>query len=137
MQFVIVDNECKFIIDKRIYNIPTIMKAAYMYIDENYLFFDVLSENEIQVTITPKSTNCYLEKIAKEFCNELLAQSVRYNIFNDTKNVREIILGRALYSTCIENNDSELDTILPTSTDTDMEEFDEIAKNWFDNEGND
>ena len=43
MQFVIVDNECKFIIDKRVYNIPTIMKAAYMYIDENYLFFDVLS----------------------------------------------------------------------------------------------
>ena len=59
-----------------------------------------------------------------EFNNEMLAQATRYEIFQQTKDLREISLARALASTVIEK-----DSIV-TNDDVD-EDAEEILKNWF------
>ena len=75
-----------------------------------------------------------LEKIIGEFYNELLRESLRYNIAIETKNLRELIVGRALYTTCIDLEENQEE-----KNEEDIEEtynLDEIAVNWFDKYGN-
>ncbi|AGY77735.1 hypothetical protein [Clostridium autoethanogenum] len=47
-----------------------------------------------------------MKKLVGEFYNELLNQTLRIEIFKETKNIRELILGRALYNTCVEVKES-------------------------------
>lgn len=131
MKITINTNECKFSINKIVYDIPIIMKAGYMFIDEYYIFFELLSESEIQVTISPKDKNKDLNIVAKEFCNELLIQSIRYDTYKNTKNIREIILGRALYSACIEEDDFDEKDFSFEENISDTDDLNKIAKNWF------
>ena len=76
-----------------------------------------------------------LDNIIGEFYNELLRESLRYNIAIETKNLRELIISRALYTTCIETEDekeeiSNDNNQLEISGDEDYS-LDEIAVNWF------
>jgi His-Xaa-Ser system protein HxsD len=93
-----------FYINELIYPRYVIMKAAYMYIERYYIYFDYEKEDVIKVVFTPKenTSSDIVKGEIGEFHNELLHQVLRLEIFNKTKNIRELILGRALYSTCIE-----------------------------------
>lgn len=100
-----------FFVNEEIYSLTSVMKTAYMFIDKVYIYFDYEKEKSIRVEFSSKETydKNFMEKIIGEFYNELLNQTLRLKIFKDTKNIRELILGRALYNTCIEteeNNDS-------------------------------
>ena len=44
--------------------------------------------------------------ILKQFTNEVITQATRYKIMQETKSIRELILGRALASTIIDDSDS-------------------------------
>ena len=81
--------------------------------------------------------------IVGKFYNELLEESLRYNIARETKNLRELIVGRALYSTCIEvdNVENEKETIKVENesfSNTEEKDYDieEIAVNWFEKNTN-
>ena len=72
-------------------------------------------------------------------------QCVRLDIFNDTKNLREIIIGRALYGTCIDLKDYDKinstdsidffndDRISIKECKDYKEDTYNIASDWFDN----
>ena len=76
-----------------------------------------------------------LEKIIGEFYNECLRESLRYEISVETKNLRELIVGRALYTTCIEldeNEDNQEQSDGPIYEDDNTEySLEDIAVNWF------
>ena len=63
----------------------------------------------------------------KEFTNEMVAQSVRHEIYLQTKNIRELMLARAMATTVIAQEDSEQFV----SDETDEYSEDEILKDWF------
>lgn len=105
LKYKIDDNKLMFFINEKIYSLAAVMKTTYMFIDKVYIYLDYESENVIKVQFTFKEVcdKSNMEKTVNEFCNELLSQCLRIKIFKDTKNIRELILGRALYNTCIEN----------------------------------
>ncbi|WP_130838292.1 His-Xaa-Ser system protein HxsD [Lachnoclostridium sp. Marseille-P6806] len=111
-----------FYYDKELYPKVAVIKTAYHFTDCAYIHLDSDKDNYI-VTITPKS-GCSLEH--QDFDNEVLAQTARYVIFQQTKELRKITLARAMASSIVEINpkDSTYKEIsLPA---------DDILKSWFD-----
>lgn len=126
-----------FHLNSNIYELNCIMKAAYNFIDDFYLFFDYESEDIIRVDFKSKQdrTSKEVEMIIGEFHNELLNQSIRYKVSKETKNIRELILGRALYNTCIEDEkDSVNELEVKDNKQLDFSELDilNIGINWLD-----
>ncbi|MCH5138437.1 His-Xaa-Ser system protein HxsD [Clostridiaceae bacterium UIB06] len=101
---VLDEDKIIFLVNEEIYSLTAVMKTAYMFIEKVYIYFDYEKEKVIRVEFTTKETydRDHMEKMVKEFYNELLNQALRLKVFKDTKNIRELILGRALYDTCIE-----------------------------------
>lgn len=105
---------------KELYSKVALMKAAYNYTDRAYVHLDV-DEEYYYVTLILKDN----EKIEEEeFMNEMLAQAIRHEVYKQTKNIRELLLARAVASSIVVD-----DEVIVNET----EEFDEndILKDWF------
>lgn len=105
-----------------IYPKVVVIKAAYHFTNVAYVHLDY-EENYYTVTLTPKK-NCTVEE--QNFENEILAQLARYEIFKQTKEIREITLARALASSVVEEfheEDGYMERNIPAEN---------ILKNWFD-----
>lgn len=108
---------------KDIYPKVSLLKAAYAFVDVAYIHID-LNEKEYIVTIECKSKQNLVSE--KDFLNEILCQTVRHQIYLETKSIREMITARTVASTVIEmKNDSNM---LPG--DSTIAEND-IVKDWF------
>ena len=130
--YTINDNYAEIVLSKDIYPLVYVKKALTNFMEETYI---KLKDNndEIIVQMVLQESKTDLEKIIGEFYNELLRESLRYNIAIETKNLRELIVGRALYTTCIDLEENQ------EEKNEDIEEtynLDEIAVNWFDKYGN-
>lgn len=84
---------------KELYAKEVVMKAAYMFTDCAYLHLDVDTENYL-ISMQSK-TNESEETLLNRFENELIVQQARYMVTKDTKNIREMIVARALSSTIV------------------------------------
>jgi radical SAM pair-associated protein len=130
-QHIIEDeNKIVFYLNKDLYAVKTIMKTAYNFINEFYILLNYIDGN-IEVILEGKSpkNSKEMEKNKGEFYNELLRQNVRYLIAKDTKNIRELVMGRALYDTCIEYNDTQEDM---DENNSELNDQLDILVNWFD-----
>lgn len=97
-----------FSINTMIYPLAAIMKTAYNYTDKYYIFLDYASDTLIEVQLKPKDyTDNKLEATVGNFYNELLNQNIRQDIQKNTSHLRQLILGRALYTECIEIQENE------------------------------
>ena len=96
--------DVKFQIDTKLFPIVAIMKAAYSFTDKYYIFFEYISEYSVEVKMKIKliSKSGNIKDAVGEFNNELLNQQLRILIFDQTKDIRQMILGRALYTECID-----------------------------------
>lgn len=99
-------NELIFKVNGEIFDEICVMKTAYLFLDKFYVLLDK-EENYIVVKLAFKDSKIGNEltsdEVVGEFNNELLNQKIRGEISNETKNIRELILARALYSTYIDN----------------------------------
>lgn len=95
------DNYVNMNIDATLYPIEAVTKTSRKFVENfNIEFFG--KEGSIEILFSLKKKNkLTLEDVKKDFMNELVHQTVRYNIFIQTKTIREMIIGRALYQTCI------------------------------------
>ena len=127
--YTIKDNYAEILLSKDIYTLVSVKKALANFMEETYIKISS-DKDKIIVQMVLKENKKNLEKIIGELYNEFLRESLRYNIAIETKNLRELIVGRALYTTCIdlENNQKE------ENNATQKEEYglDEVAVNWFD-----
>ena len=100
MKIVKKKNELVISLNPKIYPLEAIYGACYVFIDRAYLFLDGDLNKEVKIflkgmkELSPKE----LEKLAGEFENELLNYSLRLSIAKNTKNIRETIVERALFS---------------------------------------
>lgn len=125
-------------ISKNIYPLITIKKAIANYIEIAYIKLEEDKKNT-KLKIQLRNESADLESIVGEFYNELLRESLRYDIANETKNLRELILGRALYTTCIDVDDKMNEEKNEKTNSMELEDefdLDEIAVNWFDTNNN-
>jgi His-Xaa-Ser system protein HxsD len=108
---------------KDLYPKEAIIKASYFYTDDYFVSLDA-DHDYFLVNMEPKK-NHVAQNVEKEFLNEVLAQTNRYLISTTTKNIRELIIGRALASTMIDNCDKGY-------VDDESISADNILVNWFD-----
>lgn len=116
---------------KSVYPKVAVLKAAYGFIEENYIHIDDNGESWI-VSISAKQEQEYSENIGKDFENDLLAQTVRYSVYQETHTVRELLLARAMTSTMIENAE-HVEEPENSNDDISEEQLDEILTSWFEN----
>ena len=120
-------NECRIKLDTDLYSKDTIMRTAYHFIDDYYIFLEKDDHFVLVSIITKKEqkiTDDLHVQIEGEFRNELLNQEVRKSIRKETKSIRELILARAMYSSYIEEPENIMESDSEFSVD-------DIAKDWF------
>ena len=122
------ENLIELYLDERIYNLVVIKKALFNYIEDCYYMLDYFDENIILVKIYLKDQNTNIDEYIKKLYNELFNESLRYDIMIQTKSIRELILGRALYTTCIDTDENTVDY----DNNDKNHDINEIAVNWFD-----
>lgn len=111
---------------QELYPKEAVMKAAYRFLDRSYIHVDV-QQNEYIIEIVDKGHD-NSSVTPYEFENELLAQAVRYQVYNETHTIREILMARAMSSTITGThtalNDSQLNGY--------ENDLDDILTDWFD-----
>lgn len=110
---------------KDVYSKEVLLKAAYSFTDTLYIHLDA-DEDHFYVELVAKSGNTD-ESVYSAFENELIAQENRLIISEKTKNIREMIVARALSSTMINTGITEPD-------DDDEYNADDILQDWFKDE---
>ena len=112
-------------VPKEIYEKPALLKAAYHFINDYYVYIDC-NETEYIVSMRRKNKS-YDENITDKFLNELLSQTVRLHVYNQTHTIRELLLGRAMASTMVRTSY----TPIQQNTETENEKLDSIITDWF------
>lgn len=96
-------------ISKEIYDKKAAMAAAYKFTDRCYIYVNSTLENIIEIYFKAKeSISTPLEKIAYEYCNELLDQQVRLDVEASYGNIRDLIVKQAFSP--IENIEEQIKT---------------------------
>lgn len=106
-----------------LYSKEALFRASYHFTDEYYIKLDI-QNNEFVVSIITKGESSEKD-IEGRFENELLSQVTREIIADKTKNIREMLLGRALASTIIDDKD----TVILDDAESDDDEG--IFEDWF------
>lgn len=110
---------------KELYPKIALIKSAYSFTDRAYIHLDA-NDTHYMVDIIPK-LGCS-EISEAEFTNEILCQCVRHEIYQQTKNIRELLVARAMASTVIQQNGSRLEDV----SDEMSNEEKTILIDWFD-----
>jgi His-Xaa-Ser system protein HxsD len=85
-------------VDPNLYTLTAIFKTAYWFTDECYLFLANRSSIiEIEFRLKQGDSNDELKKICGRFLNNLLDQSVRQRVLEETAGVRDILLKKAFF----------------------------------------
>lgn len=83
-------------VDKTIYDEKAILKAAYKFTDMCYVHQESASESIINVYFKAKdNNNIALDKMANEFCSELIDQQIRFNVEKEYGSIRDMIVKKA------------------------------------------
>jgi hypothetical protein len=134
-EYIIQDKFAEIKLDKAIYPLIAIKKAISNFFDDVYVRIEEDNKNFI-INFKLQNKQVDLEKIIGEFYNECLRESLRYEISFETKNIRELIVGRALYTTCImfdknEDNQEQTDELIYEEDNNTEYSLEDIAVNWF------
>lgn len=131
--YKIKENLAEIVLPINVYPLVAVKKALSNFLWQIYTKLHISKENII-IEIVLHEDKEDLEKIIGEFYNECLRESLRYSIAMETKNLRELIVGRALYTTCIEIEEDEKANgkKLDENISNNQYKLDEIAVNWFD-----
>lgn len=111
---------------KSLYSKIALLKAAYNFTDRAFVHLDA-DDEYYYVSMTPKEENLYA--LEKDFENEMLTQSLRHEVYLQTKNIREMTLARAMATSLITDDESMKNL---ESTPAVFSE-DEILKDWYTN----
>lgn len=123
----------QFRFKRALYEKRALLTAAYKFTDRAYIHLDMDDTDYIvDVEMKPECENIRPEL----FQNEILAAMVRMDVHKRTKNVRELLLARALASTVVTPIDEEYeeeDSVdLETGTKEEVsEDIDDILTDWF------
>ena len=91
----------RYSFSKEIYGKKALLRAAYKFTNDYYIHLSVNGDEYI-VDITAKNNENIIS--IEEFQNEILAQTIRENVFSETKELRTLILARAFASSVIDNS---------------------------------
>ena len=120
-------NEITLRVSKNLYSSSVMLKAAYTFLDKIYIHVEDLDMIWI-VHMKAKNENTDITVFKDKFENELIFQSVRRNVYQQTNKIRELLMARAMASTIIDE-EKNIDISCEEKVD---ENLDDILKSWFD-----
>lgn len=120
------DGRIEFRINKEVYPLKAIYRAAYLFTDKYYIGLDQTEETYI-IKFSGKEKTCDYDDVGA-FQNELLNQNLKLALSNDTREIRELIVTRALYSSFLPEENEEVSISETSEQEYDL---DEIAKAWY------
>jgi len=109
-----IDRRQNIRLSRTMYQKDAILRAAFHYSDTIYFHLGA-DDKDFIVEYQKKNADGMFSE--NEFINEVLAQTVRSNIFEETKNIREIIMSRALASSLMKTPTNNLQTPQKTPFD--------------------
>ena len=113
--------------DNAIYPREAVIKAAYAFIKTYYVHLETENDYTV-VSFSAKEDIDISDAIGKEFENELLAQTVRFHVYNETHAIREILMARAMSSSMIYKKDP---IQLFDDSEDNYDKLDSILEDWF------
>jgi His-Xaa-Ser system protein HxsD len=121
----------KLFLNPKFYSLDVIYSVCYVFLDKAYISLDGDLDDKIIVIIKPKD-GCDGEKIALDFNNDLLTHADYKRNFENNKNIRDMILQRAIItndpsSLSVEDN-SGIEDIF--DEDEDIESLEDIVIPW-------
>lgn len=116
------DGSLVFSVKQSVYPLKAIYRAAYLFVDRYYIGLDQ-KDDSYEISFSGKE-HAADEADMGAFQNELLHQSLKLAMDQDTKEIRELIVTRALYSAFIPEKVSDVES-------EDEYDLDEIAKAWY------
>jgi len=101
-EFVIGQDElgsyARVCIDPNLYTLTAIFKTAYWFTDKYYLFLANRSSIvEVELRLKQGDSSDELKKICGQFLNNLLDQSVRQRVLEETSGIRDTLLKKAFF----------------------------------------
>lgn len=120
------DGRIEFRVNKEVYPLKAIYRAAYLFADKYYIGLDQTEETYI-IKFSGKEKTCDYDDVGA-FQNELLNQNLKLALSNDTREIRELIVTRALYSSFLPEENEEVSISETSEQEYDL---DEIAKAWY------
>ena len=88
-------------ISLKLYARPAVIKALYHF-HNKYLISYELSGSKLTIFFEPKAVTQDIKQEVSEIMEALDLQMIRYDIMLSTKEIRQLLVARALYTTCIE-----------------------------------
>ncbi len=107
---------------RELYDKEVVFKAVYALLDEAYFHLD-LDNQYYMISITPKEEQD-IQILFQKLEDNLIAEETRRMIAEKTKNIREMIVARALASTIVVD-----DSMIEEQEE--MFDSKEILKDWF------
>ena len=130
----VVGIEMRVLYSKNIYSKKALLKAAYHFTDQYYIYLGVEGDSFF-VDFTSKSGDIIDgERLQNQFKNEILAQVIHLVVASETSDLRKLVVARALSSTMIdEERNGDRTNNEPTDIDEiSLNELSAIAKDWYD-----
>lgn len=128
----------KLVVDTAGFPLGIIRRTAFCFVEGNYVFFQKADDKHYVVTLSPKHAPAagFAERAAEEFENEMRNQVLREKLMRETRSVRELVIGRALFSASSDLGDPFADDFDFLDDDGDfLEDPLGIAVSWEDKYG--
>lgn len=97
--FLVNDGQILYtVVDLEVYPLAVLLKVAHKFTDRCYLHLQFEGESAVGVRFRgKKGADC--TSVAGDFCNELIDQTLRLQVNQETEEVRNLILAHALSNT--------------------------------------
>ena len=121
----------RILYSKELYSKKALLKAAYHFIDNYYIYVGVEDDSFFVDFSTKDESLIDSDKLQNQFKNEILAQVIHQSISNETSDLRKLLVARALSSTMVDEEDP-VDNEPETMNEESLNELSAIAKDWYD-----
>lgn len=93
-----VDGWIKMVVKTKVYSLPTIYSAGYVFMDKAYVYLDSEGSDKVVIWLCPKNKRADLDSLAAEFCQEMLNYAHYFTSLKANADSVKILLQRALFS---------------------------------------
>jgi His-Xaa-Ser system protein HxsD len=89
------------VFDSVVYRLEAIKKASYKFGDRFHIVIQTKDSGRVEVVLKAKSAVEDAERLAGEFCNEVLDQELREVVAGETEGLRNLLLAHAFSRTSL------------------------------------
>lgn len=96
--FTMAANQVSFELDESVYPLEAVYGAAYLFLDRCFVYLTRPNAETVAVRLTTQESSSpdELDKLAGEFANELLSQTMRVQLSQSAARIREYYTATAL-----------------------------------------